>query len=94
LRDQFYRARGAGIGYDIMLVSVTERTKEIGVRKSSARAAKTSCGNYLTEAVFIFRSWRHFGNHSGNNRRRSPRRWLKVDLIFPYGWASRLLVAR
>jgi len=45
---------GAAIGLmNIMLVSVTERTKEIGLRKSLGASSKTILGQFLIEAVVI-----------------------------------------
>src|SRR5881396_300017 len=78
----------AGIGImNIMLVSITERTKEIGVRKSIGARSRDILRQFLTEAVFISEAGGVLGILLGIVAGDLLAAWLKVDVIFPYGWA-------
>ncbi|MEP7072427.1 MAG: ABC transporter permease [Verrucomicrobiota bacterium] len=83
----------AGIGImNIMLVSVTERTKEIGIRKSVGARSRDILQQFLTEAVFLSEAGGILGILLGVIGGDLLALWLKVDLIFPYGWAITGLV--
>ena len=78
----------AGIGImNIMLVSVTERTKEIGIRKSIGARSRDILRQFLTEAVFISEAGGIIGIILGIIGGDLLAMWLQADLIFPFGWA-------
>ncbi len=82
----------AGIGImNIMLVSVTERTRRSACAIDRAAQSRHP-RQFLAEAVFISEAEGIIGKTSGVLGGDLLALWLKVDLIFPLGWAIAGLV--
>ncbi len=78
----------AGVGImNIMLVSVTERTKEIGIRKSIGARKKSILFQFLIEAVAISVAGGLVGILIGIGAGNGLAMLLKASLVFPWGWA-------
>jgi putative ABC transport system permease protein len=78
----------AGVGImNIMLVSVTERTREIGVRKAVGARKIFILTQFLIEAVVLSVTGGLFGILLGTIAGDGLAMWLTVSIVFPWGWA-------
>ncbi|HEY4988240.1 MAG TPA: ABC transporter permease [Opitutaceae bacterium] len=78
----------AGVGImNIMLVSVTERTKEIGVRKAVGARKVIILTQFLVESVVLSVAGGLFGIILGTAAGNGLAVFLSVSIVFPWGWA-------
>ncbi|HVU23093.1 MAG TPA: ABC transporter permease [Opitutus sp.] len=78
----------AGVGImNIMLVSVTERTKEIGIRKSIGARKLSILTQFLIESVVISLAGGVAGIIIGVIAGNGIAMWLKASIVFPWVWA-------
>ncbi len=78
----------AGVGImNIMLVSVTERTKEIGVRKAVGARKVIILTQFLVESVVLSVTGGLVGIFLGTLAGDGLAMFLKVSIVFPWGWA-------
>ncbi len=83
----FITLAGAGIGVmNIMLVSVTERTREIGVRKSVGATKKAIINQFLMEAVFICQLGGLIGMLLGVLGGNMVAVWIDTEMVVPMEW--------
>lgn len=83
----FIALLGAGIGVmNIMLVSVTERTKEIGLRKAVGATKKAITSQFLMEAILICQIGGLFGLLLGVLVGNLLAFYMDASVVFP--WAS------
>ncbi|MCS6988588.1 MAG: ABC transporter permease [Chloroherpetonaceae bacterium] len=79
----------AGVGImNIMLVSVTERTKEIGIRKSVGAKKSDILAQFLLEALVLSLSGGALGVAGGALGGNAVAAAMNAPFVFPFDWAA------